>query len=401
MSTHQPAAPPRGTRPKNRRSLIVAAASDLFHRYGYERVAMSDVAAAVNVAPSALYRHFTGKPELLTASVVEEMGPLRRALAQQQTSDIDALTGQLVDASLQGSRLGVLWLREARTLPAEEYARLRSEVSATVRLVAGRLNELRPGLTSEDARLLSLCVCSTLCSTSTHADEFPRPHFKQVLREIIRTVARAEPAEPGVSDAPRDPARPEGIGLRPTGRRERLLDAAITLFADSGYAAVSMEDIGARAGITGPSVYHHFTSKQQLLAASLSRSDEWVRYEMYRALAHAHSPADALSLLLDSYVEFVARHSEHIDVLLTEARNLSEDDRARSKQSQWDYIGEWVTLAQTCDPALDGAQARLRVQAVLSVANDVARTARMRTLPGALETVKRFGIAIVLPSRGQ
>ena len=57
--------PPRGTRPANRRELLRQAATDLFARRGYANVAMSDVAAAVNVGPSAVYRHYPGKAELL------------------------------------------------------------------------------------------------------------------------------------------------------------------------------------------------------------------------------------------------------------------------------------------------------------------------------------------------
>jgi AcrR family transcriptional regulator len=62
--------PARGTRPPNRRQLIIDAATDLFSRKGYANVAMGDVAEAVAIGPSALYRHFRGKQDLL-ATVVE------------------------------------------------------------------------------------------------------------------------------------------------------------------------------------------------------------------------------------------------------------------------------------------------------------------------------------------
>ena len=52
--------PPRGTRPRNRRDLLRASATDLFASRGYANVSMSEVAAAVNVGPSAVYRHYAG-----------------------------------------------------------------------------------------------------------------------------------------------------------------------------------------------------------------------------------------------------------------------------------------------------------------------------------------------------
>ena len=56
---------PRGTRPRNRREQIRSAAAALFYERGYEQVSVADVAESVNVGPSALYRHFSGKSELL------------------------------------------------------------------------------------------------------------------------------------------------------------------------------------------------------------------------------------------------------------------------------------------------------------------------------------------------
>ena len=62
--------PTRGTRPANRRELILAAATELFATRGYEHVTISDVADAVAVGPSALYRHFSCK-EVLLGRVVD------------------------------------------------------------------------------------------------------------------------------------------------------------------------------------------------------------------------------------------------------------------------------------------------------------------------------------------
>ncbi|HEY0572939.1 MAG TPA: helix-turn-helix domain-containing protein [Pseudonocardia sp.] len=63
-------APPRGTRPLNRRQLILAAAAELFYRRGYPNVSMGEIAEAVAIGPSALYRHFRGKQELLSEVVL-------------------------------------------------------------------------------------------------------------------------------------------------------------------------------------------------------------------------------------------------------------------------------------------------------------------------------------------
>ena len=386
--------PPRGTRPRNRRTLIIAAATDLFHRFGYDRVGMSDVANAVNVGSSALYRHFASKPKLLTAAVVAEMEPFRQVFADTASGTLEDLARAMADAAAQGSRLGALWQREARNLPPEEYSLLRSEIIRTLDALSEPIRARRPGLSAEDADLLARCVCSALISVSHRGGELPRPDLERLLGEITLTVLTAVPA-------PR--TGPEGArpgGFAPVVRREQLLSAAITLIAERGYGSVSMDEIGARAGISGPSVYHPFESKQQLLLAALTRGEEWLRYDMYRALRSAATAGDALHRLLESYYDFTAAHSEYVDILITEARHLDGDARARIEQSQRDYISEWLHLMSVNDPRMPEAEARVRVQAAIAVANDTARTPHLRGRPGVLDTVKPLGASILLPKAG-
>lgn len=393
MSARQSAAPARGTRPHNRRALIITAASELMHRHGYDKVSMGQVAEAVNVSPSALYRHFPGKPQLLTAAVVQEMTPIRQMVAHFQGADLSTITQGLAQAAMESDRLGVLWLREARALPPEEYARLRSEVSRTVQLIADLLKSRRPDLAEHEARLLALSLCSVVCATSTQPKALPRARYQHVLHEVLLTIALTRPAP-----APQQPQHPTPGGIRPAARRERLLESAVTLFAERGYAAVSMDDIGARENLAASSLYRHFASKEQLLTAILHRGDEWLRYEMHRALQRARTPGEGLSLLLASYVDFIAEHNSYVTLLLSEFRHLTGRSREILKESQRDYIGEWVALARTCEPELQEAEARLRVAIVLGVANDLARTESMRVRPEALETLKDFGRKIVLPT---
>jgi AcrR family transcriptional regulator len=55
-------------------------------------------------------------------------------------------------------------------------------------------------------------------------------------------------------------------------RRESLLDAAASAFADRGYEATSMEDVATRAGVTRLIVYRHFDSKDDLYRSVLDRA---------------------------------------------------------------------------------------------------------------------------------
>lgn len=51
--------------------------------------------------------------------------------------------------------------------------------------------------------------------------------------------------------------------------KQKILDAALTLFAEKGYTAVYVGDIAAAVGIKAPSLYKHFKSKQDIFGAIL------------------------------------------------------------------------------------------------------------------------------------
>src|SRR5258706_8135692 len=65
-----------------------------------------------------------------------------------------------------------------------------------------------------------------------------------------------------------------GVSPRRRSRREEILEIAVGLFAARGYHGVSMDDIGAAAGVTGPALYHHFAGKEAMLAAALNPVSE-------------------------------------------------------------------------------------------------------------------------------
>lgn len=60
---------------------------------------------------------------------------------------------------------------------------------------------------------------------------------------------------------------PDAVKRRQTNRRAALMEAAARQFLANGYAATSMRDIAAEAGMQPGSIYYHFPSKAELLVA--------------------------------------------------------------------------------------------------------------------------------------
>lgn len=96
-------------------------------------------------------------------------------------------------------------------------------------------------------------------------------------------------------------ARPAGTKGERT--RARILDAASELFARSGFNAVSLRQIAARAGITHAGLLHHFPGKDALLLEVLGRRDRqdaaWLFPELLEPAGNPAPARDRLLGLLD------------------------------------------------------------------------------------------------------
>lgn len=66
---------------------------------------------------------------------------------------------------------------------------------------------------------------------------------------------------------------PRGEYAKTGAKREAILDAALRVFAESGYRAGSLREISARVGMSEAGLLHHFPNKEALLAAVLDRRD--------------------------------------------------------------------------------------------------------------------------------
>ena len=87
--------------------------------------------------------------------------------------------------------------------------------------------------------------------------------------------------------------------------KERILETALELFAQSGYLGTSMSDIAGELGITKGALYKHYTSKQEILSSIVERMNQmdYERAEEYEmpevepdgfAEAYLHTPIEKI-----------------------------------------------------------------------------------------------------------
>jgi len=81
------------------------------------------------------------------------------------------------------------------------------------------------------------------------------------------------------------------------GRRGEILDAALAVFAEKGYAGGTMRDIATRVGVTEPALYRHFASKQDLFGTLMTIAADRLRTEAFTLLDTIRPDAIRASLL--------------------------------------------------------------------------------------------------------
>lgn len=381
----------RGARPVNRKALITTAAAELFYRHGYPRVTVNEIATAVGIGPSALYRHFASKQQVLARVVVDQLGMYRDVLSRVDEDDPEVVLGKLAEVAAQTRQLGVLWQRDSRHLPDEQ----RDELAEQLKEVASALSYFMRcdgrDLSDEDVRFRSWSVFSALTSPSYHQVELPETTLTKLLVGMVRAIGELAPMALDRSRAAGTGENDGSAVASRASRRRLLLSAATRLFSEHGYSSVTIEDIGASVGIVGASVYNHFSSKQDLLNTSITRASAWLEIELERLLAVSAGPREALRALLLSYATFVFEHRGFIDLIVGEVDHLPDAERHRARQIQGEYVSEWVALLGEARSDLDTAGARILVQAALTTANDMARTGNTRDV----DAITRIGEALM------
>lgn len=176
-------------------------------------------------------------------------------------------------------------------------------------------------------------------------------------------MARGTPPEPTLSAL-----------VVPPSRREQILRTAATLFADAGFATVTMTDIGSACGISGPALYHHFASKEAMLGEMLVSISEHLLRSGRDLVAENQEPVDALRALIDGHADFATSRRELITVQFRDLVHASQDDQRTVRRLQRRYVELWVDTIVAAAPAIEASIARTAVHAAFGLLNSTAHS---------------------------
>jgi AcrR family transcriptional regulator len=159
------------------------------------------------------------------------------------------------------------------------------------------------------------------------------------------------------------------VSSGPESRRQQILDTAAELFAARGFHGVSVADLGAAVGISGPGLYKHFPGKDAVLAEMLvSISEELLSVGRKRVSGAADAVA-AVRALVDWHVDFALRHRPLIVVQDRDWESLPEADRERVRTLQREYVELWADRLRAVHTDLSPDRARAMSHAAFGLIN--------------------------------
>ncbi|MEO8813922.1 MAG: TetR family transcriptional regulator KstR2 [Mycobacterium sp.] len=130
--------------------------------------------------------------------------------------------------------------------------------------------------------------------------------------------------------------------MTPMTRRDELLQLAAAMIAERGLRATTVRGIADAAGILSGSLYHHFSSKEEMVDEVLRDFLDWLFDRYHQLMAQEQNPLERLKgLFLTSFDAIEHRHAQVV-IYQDEAKRLSTqerfsyvDERNRQQRKMW------------------------------------------------------------------
>jgi AcrR family transcriptional regulator len=187
----------------------------------------------------------------------------------------------------------------------------------------------------------------------------------------------AVPLADAQADAPATALPRTERGRLKADRRAAILRSAATLFAERGYAGVTIEDLGAAVGVSGPAVYRHFPGKAAVLAAILEGASRSLLEGAEGVLRDAPDAAAALRSLIRFHVDFALGEADVIVVQDRELEQLDGGARHEVRSLQRRYVEHWVDTLSRLRPDRAETELRFRAHAAFGLLNSTPHSARI------------------------
>lgn len=135
--------------------------------------------------------------------------------------------------------------------------------------------------------------------------------------------------------------------------REDILEAAALVFRQKGFHGASMQDIADAVSLQKASLYHHVTSKQEILLLILDRALELLLERISSITTQNITPDKKLQAMMREYMKILVENQDLAAVLLFEHRSLESKQHARHVPNRDKFEQLWK------DVLVEGVKAKI------------------------------------------
>ena len=325
-----------GPRSGENRAKLLQLSATLFATQGYAQVSVRDLAARLGVTTGALYSNFRSKGDLLAevldVRIREDMERSQRSQPDLQLPEfvhesflrlaerlemrallLEAGAAARTDVELRASLRSTLtaligqWIEDYRAW--QQFGKVDPDIDMATMVPVLWSIELGIGvLEAQGAVRVKPAPLADFVGTFLQALEGQggraTPHAGRLSTESDLRGRQRRMSSRRTSSAP--PSTASKISSRrepheePT-TRERLIDAAIGLFAERGYAAVTVRDLARATGLTTGSIYGNFANKAILLVEAIEARLAQDLERLPDALIESGSPAELIEFHLEKF----------------------------------------------------------------------------------------------------
>src|SRR5215469_15958882 len=169
--------------------------------------------------------------------------------------------------------------------------------------------------------------------------------------------------------------------------RDKILAAAVQLFAEYGYHASSMRDIARIAGIQAASIYYHYPSKQALLVEIMEAHMRQLNANLERIVTRPLSFEQCLYEALSNHIILHTTYKYEFFIIDTEIRALEGENRENilSMRDQYEDLIQGLLQQGIEQEVLSRTDVKIASYAIIAMCTEVAQWFR----PGGRLTVQQ------------
>ncbi|MDF1554037.1 MAG: TetR/AcrR family transcriptional regulator [Deferrisomatales bacterium] len=136
--------------------------------------------------------------------------------------------------------------------------------------------------------------------------------------------------------------------LHPELRRQQIVSEAIHVFFELGYEGASLRDLARRVGINKATVYHYFSSKEEILYHIVREVGSGLLDGVRRAAQSGDDPLADLEGMVRFQIEYMEDHLEEVKVLVEEKKSLCAELLRATQDNESAILGLYKSTLERC-----------------------------------------------------